>query len=106
MKTKINVLGVDYEIELIEEKDDYMSSEDCDGYCDNYNKVIKVLTHPFKEYENSTVRHEILHAFLYESGIELGYGNHNEDNVNWISLQFDKIRKAVEKYEKEIEENK
>lgn len=98
MKKKINVLGVDYEIYLLEEKDDYMASEDCDGYCDNYDKVIKVSNHPVKGYEDEVVLHELLHAFLYESGIEIGYGIHNEETVNWFALQFKKISKALEDY--------
>lgn len=103
MKTKINVLGVDYDFEVLDERDNHMYEFESDGYCDNFHKAIKVLDIGNPTYEHDVAIHEILHAFLYESGIELGYGNHNEDNVNWISLQFDKIRKAVEKYEKDIE---
>lgn len=101
MKTKINVLGVDYELHLIDSRDSYMLKNDCDGYCDNYRHLIKVLITGNQKFTDEIVKHELLHAFLYESGIDLGYGIHSEENVNWFSLQFNKIRKAVEEYEKE-----
>jgi len=47
------------------------------------------------------LRHEIIHAFLYESGL---YGSSlssdrwalNEEMVDWLAIQFPKILKAFE----------
>lgn len=40
---KINVLGTEYDIELLEECDETMNAMNCDGYVDNSVKEIKVL---------------------------------------------------------------
>ena len=43
---------------------------------------------------NEVLRHEIIHAFFIESGLE-DY-NSNEQLVNWIAIQFPKMIKAFE----------
>jgi hypothetical protein len=70
---KINVLGVMYEI--IE--DDGLINDGNDGVCDVYNEVM---------------RHELVHAFFYESGL-CEYSD-NEQLVDWIATQYDKLHKA------------
>jgi hypothetical protein len=44
------------------------------------------------------MRHEILHAFLYESGLRENSNKvyawaENEEMVDWIAIQFPKIEK-------------
>lgn len=52
-----------------------------------------------EEYKKVVIRHEIIHAFLYESGLE-GNTNksknwsQNEEMVDWIAIQFPKILKV------------
>ena len=82
------------------------------GYCDNNKKYIAILNlKSLPEWENEpeqsiirqekeAIRHEIIHAFLNESG--LGWNTFaqekawakNEEMVDWIAIQFPKILKA------------
>lgn len=82
--------------------------EDYDGYCDSHIKLIcycDQTTRP--EYtedderaalkiEKETLRHEILHAYLAECGLDSNssQAEHwatNEEMIDWIALQFPKI---------------
>ena len=101
---KIDVLGTKYNITVTnEEKDSFLKK--CDGYCDNTSKriVIKEKS-PDCEIENFPVyfkkvkRHEIVHAFLFESGLHQNFKHdewgHDETMVDWIAVQFPKLLKA------------
>lgn len=66
---KINVLGTTYEIKKLDEKDSCMLKNNADAYVDYTEKI------------NASLRHELVHAFMYEAGIEFGYQFHNEDVV-------------------------
>jgi len=51
--------------------------------------------------ERATIRHEIIHAFLFESGLGFNF-EHNERGqeelmVDWIAMQYPKIKAAFEK---------
>jgi hypothetical protein len=41
---------------------------------------------------NEVMRHELVHAFFYESGL-CEYSD-NEQLVDWIATQYDKLHKA------------
>lgn len=95
---KISILGTEYDFDETTEKDDGKLYEK-DGYCDRFSKRISVDTeltvdnpdicsdqNAFFRYIK---RHEILHAFLFESGLE-EYGN-DESLINWIAWQFPKL---------------
>lgn len=48
------------------------------------------------------MRHEIIHAFLYESGLWVNSGNVenwgcSEEITDWIAIQFPKMLKAFQK---------
>lgn len=52
---------------------------------------------------NTTLRHEIIHVFLYESGLwasSVGTDSWamNEEMVDWISIQFPKILKVLRQF--------
>ena len=54
-----------------------------------------------KEYRKKVLRHEIVHAFLYESGMWCNSGasdawGTDETIVDWIAIQSPKIFKAFE----------
>ena len=75
---RINVLGTNYTIEYKSFKDDE-KLKDLDGYTDFYLKRIVVeedfedrikLKEKIKAYQNKILRHEIIHAFLFESGLD------------------------------------
>ena len=105
---KVDILGQEYEIHMgVSELDD-KELEECDGYIDRTTKKIVIARKPtictledFSVYQKSVIRHEIIHAFMYESGLD---GNsvwtpqkgesHPEQVVEWIAMQFPKMMKA------------
>ncbi len=104
---KINILGTEYRIEFRKEDEDTIL-KDCNGYCDVTVKLIVVLAEPNKEcdcedfsfIQKKTLRHEIIHAFLTESGlfnntynVDAGWAK-NEEMVDWFAIQSPKIFKV------------
>lgn len=100
---KVDVLGVRYDIHLKVpfESDDYLDGSD--GYCDFHAKKIVIGDFSkkngyewsdLKAFENKVLRHELAHAFLYESGMnDLA---RDEKLVDWIAIQFPKLNKVFE----------
>lgn len=98
----VNVLGTEYTIKRSDKVvDSYL--ENCDGYCDHSTKTIVIDT--FKnyegqpdalgnldDYEKKVIRHELVHAFLYESGLSANSWAKNEEIVDWIACQFPKLQ--------------
>lgn len=104
---KVNILGTDYSIEERSIEEDALLNN-MDGYCDRSIHLI-VISKPspdadlgdFEWYKKKIMRHEIIHAFLYESGIGECYQSakqhgHDETMVDWLAAQFPKIYKAFE----------
>lgn len=110
---KINVLGVSYELWFRDYYGDTMFCENGKGgYCDMAGRKIVICnlsTHPdyhtepsesIRVYQNEIVRHEIVHAFLYESGLDSSsYSGsepwaRNEEIVDWFAMQGPKIMLA------------
>lgn len=112
---KVNILGTEYEIKHSDYKDipEFEKRGIC-AYCDSTLKEIvqcNIKTYPgfedetdeyIKLNERETLRHEIVHAFLSESGLadsscrlEKGWAK-NEEMVDWIALQFPKMLKAFQ----------
>ena len=112
---KVNVLGTEYAIFRYGYKDlGIFEKRGIDGYCDSTTKVIafcNMTTYPGYEdetedtcklVEKEILRHEIVHAFLNESGLRdsscsltTGWAT-NEEMVDWIALQFPKMLKAFQ----------
>lgn len=103
---KINVLGTEYTIAKLNESDDKWL-KDRDGYCDKTSKRIVVKLpdesnelDDYDVYMKSLMRHEIIHAFLFESGLHENWYHsetgHDETTVDWFAIQFPKILKAFE----------
>lgn len=101
---RVNILGTEYEISGKTKAEDPFL-EKCDGYCDKSSKKIVILIKDekselddFEWYRKKVLRHEIIHAFLYESGLHENWTHpqygHDETYVDWIALQFDKLLKA------------
>lgn len=101
---KVNILGTEYTVEVASKKEDKFL-ENCDGYCDKTSKRIVVTTKDddceieiFEEYQKKCIRHEIVHAFLIESGLQENFRHqewgHEETMVDWIAIQFPKILQA------------
>ena len=101
---KIDVLGTEYTISIVPVKDDSFL-ERCDGYCDKTSKKIVVKDKDdscelddWEVYKKTCLRHEIVHAFLFESGLHQNFHHdewgHEETMVDWIATQFPKMLKA------------
>lgn len=103
---KVNVLGAEYTINRNVKKEDDDNLEDNDGYVDFQTKEIIIqempeytpgLTKDIKSYEKSVIRHELVHAFLYESGLA-DYAT-DERIVDWLALQFPKMKELFDAIE-------
>lgn len=109
---KVNVLGTEYEINYKTLKEDsYLNG--VDGYIDTHNKTITYRHYieedrdegtmwPLIENENKALRHELIHAFLFESGLSVNssYACNwatNEEMVDWMAIQMPKIMEAYER---------
>ncbi len=105
-KSSVIVLGTQYTILIIEE-DDYRFNREADGWCDPQAKEILIFNYKqsaesvkdLEAYQRKVLRHEIVHAFLYESGLwQNAYGSkcwaQNEEMVDWIAIQEPKLHKA------------
>lgn len=73
---RIMILGTFWEIKFRKSKKDPMLKER-DGYCDRTAKQIIVAKdsgesgfHDYVRYQKEVIRHEIIHAFLIESGLD------------------------------------
>lgn len=113
---KIDILGTEYEIIVKKYSDEPSFEKDgINGYCDSLLKqIVYCEMKTYKGWENEskefcqsqerlTLRHEIVHAFFNESGLQdnaLCYGSSwpkNEEMVDWIALQGPKIYAAWQK---------
>lgn len=104
----VDILGQSYRIEfLAEEKDS--NFEDVDGYIDHSIHLIRVALLQSKNnsvaaldlYAKKVMRHEIVHAYLYESGLAenssaVNNWATNEEMVDWIARQFPKMKRTME----------
>lgn len=107
---KIDILGTEYRIEIHKvSEDSFMEEKSFAGYCDEENKLIVVADMSEEKYFvgmdekaqetycKKTLRHEIMHAFLNESGLSDssncydGAWAKNEEMVDWIAIQSPKI---------------
>ena len=99
---KIVVLGTEYTlIESNESNDIKLIGKD--GYCDTSVKkcVVDDMSNAdtdakgnLPEYKKSVKRHELIHAFLYESGLDSCSWACNEEMVDWLAIQAPKLMKA------------
>lgn len=108
VKSTVNILGTQYSI-LIIEKEDYRYDREADGWCDPSVKELLVFNYKqsaesvkdLVSYQKRVIRHEIVHAFFYESGLwQNSYSSKcwakNEEMIDWIAIQSPKLQKAFE----------
>lgn len=103
----ISVLGTDYQLLTRSSADDAKLAYSS-GYCDQYEKIIVVSDFTdeqgdvmcvgnLEELRKKVTRHEVIHAFLSESGLrECSGWAENEEMVDWFANQSPKIYKAFE----------
>lgn len=102
---KINILGTECTIFI--DADEKHMPEGADGCTDQSTKKIKVAAMELNraslqnldEYRKKVLRHEIIHAFLYESGIWNNSSSNeawgcNEEITDWFAIQSPKILNA------------
>lgn len=93
----ISILGTDWSVELTTPPDQDLLEGDA-GATNQYTKTILLNRDELDNnaYIKETVRHEILHAFLMESGLdtcanEVDCWARNEEMIDWFAIQFPKI---------------
>lgn len=106
---KVNILGSEWSVAFGTEKE-YQNLSEMDGYADFSTHQIVIDTMEksdgqigskgdMTEYKKQVIRHEIIHAFLYESGLEACSTTSNnwavnEEMVDWFAIQSPKIFKV------------
>lgn len=102
---KVDILGTEYSIvKRLNSKDEKL--DDSDGYCDESIKLIVVedfisdnrSLNDLNWYSNKVLRHEIIHAFLKESGLDCNSNDEwarNEEMIDYFAIQLPKIVKAM-----------
>lgn len=107
----IEILGTDYQILFRKEESDQKLKE-VDGYMDHSTKKIVVgiferdemSVEDLETYQKKVLRHEIVHGFLYESGLWNNSGNvtawgQSEEITDWFAIQSPKIFKVFKELE-------
>ena len=108
MKKEVDILGTKYKLLFKTEKEEPRLEKNW-GFCDYHKKEIYItatIEEETKEscknlvdFKNKVMRHEILHAYLYESGLrensnEIVAWAENEEMVDWFAIQAPKIMKT------------
>lgn len=99
------ILGQQYNIvEIASDQDSLLSTRY--GYCDDSSRKIvlcefdrekdKIEVEDIDSFKNKVLRHEIIHAFLIESGLKDNCDWHCEEMVDWLAMQFPKIKEAFD----------
>lgn len=106
----VDILGTAYSIKFVPDTDERLKDLQADGYTDTTTKELVIAYfEPDKRsmkdldtYQRKVMRHEIIHGFFYESGL---WNNSacidgwalNEEMVDWLAIQHNKIHAAFEK---------
>lgn len=110
---KLSILGTEYTIMKKKyDEEPYFAKYSADGFCDSVlHEIVYCDLSTYPGYENEsveyaalsekeTLRHEIVHAFLNESGLQNcahtfdGPWSKDEEIVDWIAIQGPKIYAA------------
>lgn len=107
-----DVLGSEYRVYFVDKFPERLSEfeDDSDGLFNQHNQEIfikrcrnKDMTEEGKERcEKTTLRHELIHAYLSESGLSANASHcytswaENEEMVDWFAIQAPKIFKTFQ----------
>lgn len=105
----VSILGTEYNVYLnVRENDDAILKE-ADGYTDKTSHKIVIADKnaesdldDYAAHMKKVLRHEIIHAFLFESGLgacavwQTDEQEHPEQLVDWMVVQFPKMLKAFQ----------
>lgn len=100
---KVKILGTKYEIFEEATNDEFPLLQNMDGFHDVTTKKIVVAgfanelgaDQNLDFVKKQVTRHELIHAFMSESGME--EWSQNEQLVNWFAIQSPKIFKVFQK---------
>ena len=103
MSDSIEILGTKYNFSIVKDEDFPKSDDGSDGGLTKfYDKEIIIngsaKDENIEDYKR-IIRHEIIHAFFFESG--LPEYTHNEQLVDFLAYQIPKMIKIFEKAESE-----
>ncbi|MFQ9085438.1 MAG: hypothetical protein ACLR6H_01100 [Roseburia sp.] len=107
---KVNILGTEWKIVACKEEESELLNGKCrDGCTDDSTRTIWICEkkddcelQDYESWKKVILRHEILHAFLFESGLDASsiatYGAWaiNEEMVDWFAIQSPKIFAAYQ----------
>lgn len=106
-KREVHILGEAWSL-YIGNQTEFPELKTCDGYTDKTSRCMVILEKPeesnlefYERYQKKVIRHEIIHAFLFASGLHSSARfeaaeneEHPEMMVDWMAVQFPKILKA------------
>lgn len=103
---EVSVLGTEYRIIESNCDDDPLLKNNF-GYTDYTSKKIIITDFRYEEieiedvakYREQVIRHELIHAFLCESGLHENCKWHNEEMVDWLAIQAPKLQKIFKETE-------
>lgn len=106
-----NVLGTEYTVIATNNFEEYPYLKEMAGYTDYTTKTIVVRNYNLEECQvgdcknqmeimKRVIRHELTHAFMYESGLWCNseFGD-NEELTDWIAIQFPKMLETFNELE-------
>lgn len=105
----ISVLGTDVRVLFRKEAEDEKLINMAGYYDSSKNEIVVKIFEPdatslgdLMKYQKEILRHEIIHAFLHESGMDACSAPcdswaTNEEMVDWFAIQSPKIFKLFEK---------
>lgn len=108
MTAQVSILGERWTVKEGTEEE-YPGLAGVDGYTDSSCRTIIIdstvddqdplAKQELGEYRKVVIRHEVLHAFLFESGLDSCTSraknwSMNEEMVDWFAIQFPKILEA------------
>ena len=105
---KVNILGEEWTLDVCPKEKYEKLGDDCDGFCDDSVRLMVVCDYSSKKPSpdwksdlsrewKKTIRHEMVHSFMYESGLT-GSGSawaQNEEMVDWVAYQLPKMVEAM-----------
>ena len=105
LSTSVNILGQEYSVQVVPYGSDPMFLDgETNGYTDLFEHRIVVQDAPDGDTENvyavtaRCLRHEVVHAFLEESGLSSNWTHQtgqDETIVDWIAVQWNKMEDVI-----------